>query len=248
MYILSLLYRPLFAFCIICVAFLDAVPATSKGFEVQPIALDLKSETKFENKLILTTVVSTLDIAPVLRTQNSSAPGIMQASLELPQPSVILGFIAPGQETLFGLSRLLPATVEKFKFALDDLSAREALRNSDIDLFKRLIQEGHLDPDPSQLNFFLQTEFKRMRCYLSSIDGSWGPGSRRSVRAYFEQLNNNTWEDQSPTVALFRSVLINGDVDCPIAKKAKRQKPSVTEKPKTNKPIISLGVGTGAFR
>ena len=192
-----------------------------------------------------------------MRLQNSLGAGIKRASLtvspELPKPSVIIGLIEAGKESLFDLNRLLPATVEKFKFALDDLAAREFLRNSNPDLFRRLIQEGHLDPIENQLSWVLQTELKRMQCYTSRIDGSWGPGSRRAVGAYFAQLSDITWPDQSPTIALFRSVLIIGDVDCPLPQIAKRQQRSTkTEtdiKKEAKKPIISLGgVGSGAFR
>jgi hypothetical protein len=227
--------------------------AISKGLDVKQILLDLGSE----NELILASVSLKAYEAPILRLQNSSGAGIKRASLtvspELPQPSVILGLIEAGKETLFGLNRLLPATVEKFKFALDDLAAREFLRNSNPDLFRRLIQEGHLDPIENQLSWVLQTELKRMQCYTSRIDGSWGPGSRRAVGAYFDQLSDRTWLDQSPTIALFRSVLLIGDVDCPLAQIAKKQQRSTkteTEiKKETKKPLISLGgVGSGAFR
>tara|TARA_B100000768_G_scaffold107009_1_gene99305 strand:+ start:13845 stop:14585 length:741 start_codon:yes stop_codon:yes gene_type:complete len=235
---------------------LGAVPAISKNFVADQIALDVRSGGESDDKLILASVSLSPNTPPILRIHKLSTPDIKQASVkaspDYPQPSVILGFIVPGQEALYDLIRLLPATVDKIKFSLDDLDAREALRNNDPDMFRRLIEEGHIDPDQSQLGQVLQTEFKRMKCYRSSIDGQWGPGSRRAVGAYFDQLNNITWPDQSLTVILFRSVLINGDVDCPMPLKAKKQLRSVNAKkevePVTKKPKISLGGGSGVFR
>ncbi len=253
---LSIFYYRVLACFAVFFSFLGAVPAISKGFVAHQIALDVRSGDKSDDKLILASVSMTPNTAPMLRIHKLLTSDIKQAfmkvSPEYPQPSVILGFIAPGQETLYDLTRLLPATVDKIKFLLDDLDAREELRNSDPEMFRRLIEEGHIDPDQSQLGKVLQTEFKRMKCYRSSIDGQWGPGSRRAVGAYFDQLNNITWPDQSLTVILFRSVLINGDVDCPMPLKAKKKLRSVDAKkevePVTKKPKISLGVGTGVFR
>lgn len=253
MIILPLFNCFILTFFSIFFSFLGIGQALSKGLDIQQILLDVGSE----NKLILTSISLKVDEAPILRLQNSLGAGIKRASLtvspELPKPSVIIGLIEAGKESLFDLNRLLPATVEKIKFALDDLAAREFLRKSDPDLFRRLIQEGHLDPIESQLSWVLQTELKRMQCYTSRVDGSWGPGSRRAVGAYFAQLSDITWPDQSPTIALFRSVLIIGDVDCPLPQIAKRQQRSTkTEtdiKKEAKKPIISLGgVGSGAFR
>jgi hypothetical protein len=257
-FLVKVIILPLFncfilTFFSIFFSFLGIGQALSKGLDIQQILLDVGSE----NKLILTSISLKVDEAPILRLQNSLGAGIKRASLtvspELPKPSVIIGLIEAGKESLFDLNRLLPATVEKIKFALDDLAAREFLRKSDPDLFRRLIQEGHLDPIESQLSWVLQTELKRMQCYTSRVDGSWGPGSRRAVGAYFAQLSDITWPDQSPTIALFRSVLIIGDVDCPLPQIAKRQQLSTkTEtdiKKEAKKPIISLGgVGSGAFR
>jgi len=257
-FLVKVIILPLFncfilTFFSIFFSFLGIGQALSKGLDIQQILLDVGSE----NKLILTSISLKVDEAPILRLQNSLGAGIKRASLtvspELPKPSVIIGLIEAGKESLFDLNRLLPATVEKIKFALDDLAAREFLRKSDPDLFRRLIQEGHLDPIESQLSWVLQTELKRMQCYTSRVDGSWGPGSRRAVGAYFDQLSDITWPDQSPTIALFRSVLIIGDVDCPLPQIAKRQQRSTkTEtdiKKEAKKPIISLGgVGSGAFR
>ena len=257
-FLVKVIILPLFncfilTFFSIFFSFLGIGQALSKGLDIQQILLDVGSE----NKLILTSISLKVDEAPILRLQNSLGAGIKRASLtvspELPKPSVIIGLIEAGKESLFDLNRLLPATVEKIKFALDDLAAREFLRKSDPDLFRRLIQEGHLDPIESQLSWVLQTELKRMQCYTSRVDGSWGPGSRRAVGAYFDQLSDRTWLDQSPTIALFRSVLLIGDVDCPLAQIAKKQqRPTKTEteiKKETKKPLISLGgVGSGAFR
>ncbi|MFL4472318.1 hypothetical protein ACERZ8_21430 [Tateyamaria armeniaca] len=159
-----------------------------------------------------------------------------RAAAGLPQPSIIIGLIAPGQEEEFGLESLLPGTVDAMGFALDDLAAREALRESDPEMFRRLIEEGHLDPGSDELNRVLQIELSRMNCYRSGIDGAWGPGSRRSVGEYFEQLASVDWPDQAPTQELFRAIMLNGDVACPtpVAAAPRRTTPT-TSRPATTR-------------
>lgn len=251
----------------------NGAEAFAQGLDIQPITLDIITDVEQQDELVLASVSVASDSAPLIEGLVQSPSNATQAAVRatdgFPVPSVILGFIAPGQEALFGLARLLPATVAEIAFALDDLAAREALRSGDPEMFKRLVEEGHIDPDPSELNRVLQVELKRMNCYRSGIDGSWGPGSRRSVGNYFEQLSNVVWPDQAPTAELFRAVIINGDVDCPTpvaAQPVARTQSTTTRrttttttqraapKPKAaapaakpKKPSISAG-GIGVFR
>ena len=239
----------------------------AESLDIQPITLEIISDPSSDSssgaELILAAIAATSSAAPVIEGMLVVSVDMIQAAVpisdELPQPSVILGFIASGQEALFGLSRLLPMTVAGIIFSLDDLIAREALRLSDPDMFKRLIEEGHVDPNPTQLNRVLQVELKRMNCYRSSIDGAWGRGSRGSVDEYFDQLNNVSWEDPAPSIKLFRAVLLNGDVTCtaPVAVQRTQSSsstrstaaPTEVTKPAVNKkPTITLGVGSGVFR
>lgn len=186
--------------------------ANAQGLEIAPIGFDVADEG---DSLVLAAFAAPND-APLLGLiQGAAIPVAARVSAGLPQPSIIVGLIAPGQEEEFGVERLLPATVEQVGFPLDDLAAREAMRESDPDMFRRLIEEGHLDPEADQLNRALQIELARMNCYRSGIDGAWGPGSRRSVGQYFDQVASVDWPDAAPTNDLLRTIIINGDVACP---------------------------------
>lgn len=186
----------------------------SQGLEIVPLDLDVAGEGE-----LVRAAFASADAAPVfsgaLIESSGILPAAVRASAALPQPSIILGTIAPGQEEEFGIETLMPATVEQVAFDMDDMDARAALRAENPELFRQLIEEGHMDPAPDQLNRVLQVELSRMNCYRSGIDGAWGPGSRRSVTSYFEQLASVSWPDQNPSNDLFRAIMINGDVACP---------------------------------
>lgn len=250
-------YRSLFmglgALCVIQTGTLSF----AEGLDIKPIALEILSDNSSGTELFIVAVAAPSSAAPVIEgilvASANRMPAAVRTSNDLPQPSVILGFISPGQESLFGLSRLLLSTVASVIFSLDDFAAREALRASDPVMFKRLIEEGHVDPDPFQLNRILQIELKRMNCYRSGVDGEWGRGSRRSVVEYFGQLRDVAWEDPSPSAELFRALLLNGNVTCTAPVRVKRtQSPSSTRStsvPKaTAKPALSLGLSSGVFR
>lgn len=188
------------------------IGVSAQGLQIEPILFDPAPGD--ETEVVLAALPAT-DGAPVLRDSAGATRVASVAQTGLPKPSLILGVIAAGEEDAFGIERLLPATVEEIAFALDDLTARAALRERDPDLFRQLVEEGHVDPSPDRLNTVLQVELQRMNCYRSGIDGAWGPGSRRSVASYFDELESVSWPDQEPSAALFRAILINGDVDCP---------------------------------
>lgn len=186
--------------------------AYAQGIDIAPIGIDISSD---DDNVILAAISIPSD-APVFENyQVGATPVAARVSAGLPSPSIIVGVIAPGQEEVFGLETLLPATVEQVGFPLDDLTAREEMRESDPDMFRRLVEEGHLDPEPDTLNRALQIELARMNCYRSGIDGAWGPGSRRSVGEYYAQLASVDWPDAAPTNELLRSIIMNGDVACP---------------------------------
>ncbi|MEX0308728.1 MAG: hypothetical protein AB3N17_00635 [Tateyamaria sp.] len=248
-----------------------ASSARAQGIQIEPLNLDVAGE----GALVQTSFAAASDL-PVFSQSIAVEPGVVPVAVRqldtLPQPSIILGRIAPGQEEEFGIERLLPETVAQVIFDLADLDARNALRADNPELFAQLISEGHLDPEADQLNRTLQVELQRMNCYRSGIDGAWGPGSRRSVASYFEQLANVSWPDQQPTNELFRAILLNGDVACPTPVAAPRpaatnrtttrtttttttrtQRPAAAApapaaKPQTqSKPTLSIG-GSGVFR
>ncbi len=59
--------------------------------------------------------------------------------------------------------------------------------------------------DPSQgrdLVRDLQRELKRVGCYYGTVDGDWGPGSRRGMRAFISQLNSQLPTDQPDFIML----------------------------------------------
>lgn len=48
----------------------------------------------------------------------------------------------------------------------------------------------------------LQAELKRIGCYAGDIDGEWGPGSKRSLRAFIEQANSGLPSDEPELIHL----------------------------------------------
>ena len=239
--------------------------ARAQTLVIQPMSLEILSEGSDP----ILAAVPTSSAAPVILGARDSDATVVAAAVQpsdlLPTPSIILGYIAPEQEAAFNLNRLLPATVEQIAFALDDLAAREALRQRDPELFRRLIEEGHLDPGSDDLNRVLQVELQRMNCYRSTIDGLWGPGSRGSVDSYFDQLDGVSWPDPDPSNELFRAVILNGDVVCPapVARRAAERPASNQARPRTQQApaqrqpartpsneqkINPSGFGSGVFR
>ncbi|MEL6915908.1 MAG: hypothetical protein AAFP13_15545 [Pseudomonadota bacterium] len=244
-----------------------AGPVLGQGLEIAPLSLDVGAGDALVQAAVAVPGAPTMS---GLAIENAVMPAAVQVAAGRPAPSLILGAIAPGQEAAFGIETLLSTTVEQVAFALDDLAAREALRTRDPDLFRQLIEEGHVDPPADQLNRQLQVELARSNCYRSTIDGLWGPGSRRSVGEYFDELAGVSRADQEPSNDLFRAILINGDVACtapvaaPVAAAPARtttptrtQTQTRTQAPaqtapaqtqtQTQTPRLSIG-GSGVFR
>lgn len=189
--------------------------AVAQSLDIQPIHLDVDLDTPSDSgEVLLVAAYEPETGSPVLdRTLSGRAAVITDAGL--PAPSIIVGLIEAGKEDDFGIETLLPATLEASRFAYDDLEAREALRVSDPELFRKLVEGGYIDPPEDQLGRALQTELKRFGCYTSSIDGIWGGGSRRAVGRYAAALDDpGTEVGQEPTPQLFRTILLKGDVEC----------------------------------
>lgn len=252
--------------------------AQAQSFSATPIGIDLSPDATAAEPLLIAAYQPQLDLAPRVNVLN---PNVTQVALTvdtgLPRPSIVLGRISAGQEATFGIETLLPATVQQVRFSHTDLEARTALRAENPILFRQLVSEGHIDPPAAELNRVLQIELARMNCYRSGIDGAWGPGSRRSVGAYFEQIDGVEWADQQPTMALFRAIVLREDVACPTpvaaakprtnsvartgttrttakrqpaAKKKPAPRKAAPSKPRktSKKPKISTGAGIGVFR
>ncbi|MEM1233577.1 MAG: hypothetical protein AAGH70_05580 [Pseudomonadota bacterium] len=187
-----------------------AAPVVAQSLEILPVALDVADGE-------VLTAALTPGGNPILDPQPADAarPAAIRVAAGRAVPSLILGRIEAGREASFGVERLLSSTVTEIAFDLDDLDARETLRARDAALFRQLVEEGHVDPAPSDLVIRLQTELTRMKCYTGGIDNDWGGGSRGGVTRYFAEVDGQSWPDTEATVALFRAMLIVGEVVCP---------------------------------
>ena len=245
--------------------------ATSQSFSSEPIAFDVDDTAgDAGTPLLIAAYEPPAGTAPQIGAAGANrAAAVTQAGL--PAPSIILGRIEPGREADFGISILLPETVATMRFDFDDLETRVAMRGEDPEMFRKLIEQGHIDPPAERLNAALQLELQRMNCYRSTIDGLWGPGSRRSVGGYFDAREDAlTWPDQEPSMELFRAIILYPDVECVVQQPTPRATTQTTT-PRTtttrtmtarpapapapsapattsNRPRISTGGGIGVFR
>tara|TARA_R110002072_G_scaffold102202_2_gene224904 strand:- start:599 stop:1372 length:774 start_codon:yes stop_codon:yes gene_type:complete len=242
-----------------------AASAQAQSLSATAIEIDITEGGPGTEPLLITTYQPQPDVAPRLSVFGTDVTQVaLGAQAGLPRPSIILGRVEVGQEAAFGIESLLPATVEQIGFDHTNLEARIALRESNPALFQQLVEQGHVDPPQGQLNEVLQTELARMNCYRSGIDGAWGPGSRRSVGAYFDEISGVDWSDPEPSMNLFRTIILREDVACPTpvvaAPRATTRtttnttrrtttKPAAVAKPKpAAKRKISTGAGIGVFR
>ncbi len=257
-------------FSVACLVGLSGL-AQAQSYSAAPIDVDIASDGAGAEPLLIAAFQPQADVQPQFLSQGGQQAIATRSGL--PTPSIILGRIEAGQESAFGISTLLPETVAQFGFAYNDLDRRVAMRDSDPEMFRKLIEQGHVDPPANVLNAALQTELQRMNCYRSGIDGAWGPGSRRSVGSYFEKREDDMeWPDQEPSNGLFRTIILVPDVTCETprattrttsaparatprattpTRRAAAPKPAAP-KPQPAapavKPKIKLGTGTGVFR
>ena len=191
--------------------------ALAQSFGADPIAFDLGDTADAAGSPVLIAAYQPpADTAPSFAGPNVGQ-GAVAAQAGRPTPSIILGRIEPGREADFGITTLLPETVAQMAFAFDDVEKRVAMRGDDPEMFRMLVEQGHIDPPAERLNVALQTELQRMQCYRSGIDGLWGRGSARSVRDYFgEREDGAEWPDQQPSMELFRAIIMYPDVECEV--------------------------------
>lgn len=143
------------------------------------------------------------------------APAVFRATPGengLPAPSILVGFATDDDVTV--APEVEDGPVAGSGLSYDDLDARNAMREQDAELFASLVESGAFDPPEAELARAIQTELARMNCYRSGIDGIWGPGSRRSVTAYYEEVGGST-PSQDPDPRIFRQIIANDDVRCP---------------------------------
>lgn len=147
----------------------------------------------------------------------TAAPsGAQQAALPiasgLPTPSIIVGIIkaTPASFTPTETGGALAGT------GLDGtgFAARQDIKSSDPDLYVQLVASGAFDPS-GNLARAIQGELQRMKCYSGTLDGDFGRGSRRSLRAYFSEIKETPPTEQA-TIELFRKILLNDAITCPV--------------------------------
>ncbi len=127
-----------------------------------------------------------------------------------PEPSILVGMPAPAD----GGVAEAPAALPGAEIAYDDVAGRNALRDSNPELFASLVSSGAFDPPEDQLVRALQTELQRMGCYRGGIDGDWGRGSRRAVTLYVQTAGVEV-PTQDAVPDLFRAIVSRPDVACP---------------------------------
>ncbi len=248
--------------------------AQAQSLSATSIEIDISGTETGAEPFLIAAYLPQTGVAPTVNGFDQTVTRVaFSADAGLPAPSIILGRVEAGQEDVFGIETLMPATIEQIGFDYTNLEARIALRADNPELFRKLIEQGHVDPPADQLNRVLQTELARMNCYRSGIDGAWGPGSRRSVAAYYDEIEGANESDQEPSVDLFRTMILREDVACPTpvaaapsaatttrrttasqpARTASR--PATTSRPATvaaqkpaSTPKITTGAGIGVFR
>ena len=169
---------------------------TSAGTSIQPVTNGV-------------TLVAGGGVAP--------APAVFRATPGengLPAPSILVGFATDDDEGPAVAPEVDEGPVAGSGLSYDDLEARNAMREQDAELFAGLVESGAFDPPEAEMARAIQTELARMNCYRSGIDGIWGPGSRRSVTAYYEEAGGST-PSQDPVAEIFRQIIVSEDVRCP---------------------------------
>jgi len=161
-----------------------------------------------------------VDAAPV-----SSDLPLVEARLApqgYPEPSIIVGAIAPERRAAFGLA-------PQAGIDWDDADALADLRDAEPGDFATLVAAGAFDPPADEnLAVLLQTRLAEMDCYRAGIDGLWGGGSTGAAALYFETLGQPVPDGVSPaepSVALYRAVLVGGAVTCPVPQVASAPAP-----------------------
>lgn len=199
----------------------------------------------------------------------TAAPAALPTAAGLPEPYLIFGEL---QATNASFSPTETGEVEGNPIDTSSFETRNQIRNDTPDLYAQLVAGGAFDPadgSTSGLARAIQTELARMNCYTSTIDGVWGNGSRGSVTAYFQQISEQP-SGLEPTLDLFRKIILNDDVSCPVVQQAaqparatgntttrtntnsapavRTQQPVRQQAPATTGGINTNNLGTGVFR
>ncbi len=130
----------------------------------------------------------------------------------MPRPSISVGLIDPEPASFPAAEDEAEAAGTEIGFA--DTEAWLTLRASDSALFRSLVEAGALDPPDGDFASAIQSELKRAGCYGGKIDGVFGNGSHGALGGFFDTAGVEAFAD-APGPALFRQVLLAGDVNCP---------------------------------
>jgi hypothetical protein len=154
----------------------------------------------------------------------------------LPEPSIILGRLDP-IEASFGTA---PEGIGGVGTALsyDDVETRRAFRESDPELFASLVVSGAFDPPATELIRALQSELQRMNCYTRGVDGRWGSGSAAGAALYWQ--TRGAPGPTEPTLDLFREIMLEDSVACPIVAAPQRPRPVNTTSARPNTSVNTV--------
>lgn len=89
-------------------------------------------------------------------------------------------------------------------------------------------------PLPENLALGVQTELDRIGCYGMRVDGDWGNGSRRAMKAYYDAKKLPPGE-MEPTEAVYRALLAEPKKTCAKAAVAVKSATKTTPKATTTK-------------
>ncbi len=100
----------------------------------------------------------------------------------------------------------------------DNLTGRDRLIGEDVTPPGMNLPEM----DARELAVALQTELQRLGCYRMTIDGAWGPGSRRALADYFERTDQRPLDTEPTREILVLAMASEGEI-CPAPVAAPRQ-------------------------
>ena len=144
----------------------------------------------------------------------------------LPEPSILVGLIEGVTEASLDVdpepeaeSTALASFINDNAAIAASLTTLRELRKNDPEMYASLLASGAFDPPAGDvLAKVIQTELRRMNCYLGGIDGDYGPRSRRGSSSYYDELKKKeiaSLESPDASVDLFRLILGNDEVRCP---------------------------------
>ncbi len=153
---------------------------------------------------------------------------VLPRAAGLPEPSIIVGLVAPENSDSFGRAGDL-GDLDLNDIAYDNLAARRGLQAQDPSLYASLVAAGAMDPPAGEMARALQQELARMGCYTTAVDGVWGNGSRAAVQRYFAERPEAEPVTLDPEAPLFRQIILQDDIACPAPQAATVRTPAPSQ-------------------